>query len=204
MKIYKKIVYDKYDNIIEEDSYEYEGPLALADPVTAGFTAAMGVAQYKQQGAIGKYNQANANRNALVAEQEGEQIQRQAEFDIARFDQQFRQAEGTVAVSLSKSGVVVGSGSAARIAMANAMEAQMQRNVTQYNADIGTSRKMEEANFSRIAGKMARQQARLAQISTIANTGTSLLKMNPAKTNNNIGYNQNNVNAGIRSNEDDF
>ena len=106
----------------------------------------------------------------------------QAEFDIARFDQQFRQAEGTVAVSLSKSGVVVGSGSAARIAMANAMEAQMQRNVTQYNADIGTSRKMEEANFSRIAGKMARQQARLAQISTIANTGTSLLKMNPAKT----------------------
>ena len=177
MKIYKKIVYDKYDNIIEEDSYEYEGPLALADPVTAGFTAAMGVAQYKQQGAIGKYNQANANRNALVAEQEGQQIQKQAEFDIARFDQQFRQAEGTVAVSLSKSGVVVGSGSAARIAMANAMEAQMQRNVTQYNADIGTSRKMEEANFSRIAGKMARQQAKLAQINTIAKTGTSLLKL---------------------------
>mgnify|MGYP003637800151 FL=1 len=180
MKIYKKIIYDKYDNIIEEDSYEYEGPLALADPVTAtAVTIGMGVAQYKQQGAIGKYNQANANRNALVAEQEGQQIQKQAEFDIARFDQQFRQAEGTVAVSLSKSGVVVGSGSAARIAMANAMEAQMQRNVTQYNADIGTSRKMEEANFSRIAGKMARQQAKLAQINTIAKTGTSLLKMKP-------------------------
>tara|TARA_B110000971_G_scaffold89905_1_gene92491 strand:- start:182 stop:631 length:450 start_codon:yes stop_codon:yes gene_type:complete len=139
--------------------------------------ATMGVIQAKQQGAIGKYNQANANRNALVAEQEGEQIQRQAEFDIARFDQQFRQAEGKVDVSLAKSGVVVGSGSAARIAMANAMEAQMQRNVTQYNADIGTSRKMEEANFSRIAGKMARQQAKLAQINTIAKTGTSLLKL---------------------------
>ena len=144
--------------------------------------ATMGVIQAKQEGAIGKYNQANAERNATIAEQEGQQIQRQAEFDIARFDQQFRQAEGTVDVSLAKSGVVIGSGSAARIAMANAMEAQMQRNVTQYNADIGTSRKMEEANFSRIAGKMARQQARLAQISTIANTGTSLLKMNPAKT----------------------
>ena len=188
MKIYKKIVYDKYDNIIKEDSYEYEGPLSLADPVTAtAVTIGMGVAQAKQQGAIGKYNQANANRNALVAEQEGEQIQKQAEFDIAQFDKQFRQLEGTAVVSLAKSGVVVGSGTGARIAMANAMEAQMQKNVMQYNADIGTAKKMEEANFSRIAGKMARQQARLAQIGTIAQTTSSLLLMNPSKTNNNIG-----------------
>ena len=165
--------------------------------------ATMGVIQAKQQSAIGKYNQANANRNALVAEQEGQQIQKQAEFDIARFDQQFRQAEGTVDVSLAKSGVVIGSGSAARIAMANAMEAQMQRNVTQYNADIGTSRKMEEANFSRIAGKMARQQARLAQISTISNTGTSLLKMR-SPSNKTGSYNETNINAGIQSNRDDF
>ena len=31
---------------------------------------AIGAAQYQQQGAIGKYNQAVANRNAQVAEQE--------------------------------------------------------------------------------------------------------------------------------------
>ena len=30
MKIYKKIVYDKYDNIIEEDSYEYHGQVTQA------------------------------------------------------------------------------------------------------------------------------------------------------------------------------
>ena len=30
MKIYNKIVYDKNDNIIEEDSYEYHGPIAKA------------------------------------------------------------------------------------------------------------------------------------------------------------------------------
>lgn len=30
MKVYKKIVYDKNDNIIEEDSYEYNGPIAEA------------------------------------------------------------------------------------------------------------------------------------------------------------------------------
>ena len=35
---------------------------------------AIGAAQYQQQGAIGKYNQAVANRNAVVAEQEAVQV----------------------------------------------------------------------------------------------------------------------------------
>ena len=30
MKIYNKIVWDKDGNVIEEDSYEYEGPVAQA------------------------------------------------------------------------------------------------------------------------------------------------------------------------------
>ena len=36
---------------------------------------------------------------------------------------------------------------------------------------------MEEANFARIQGQVARQQARLAQIGTLTQTGTSLLSM---------------------------
>ena len=36
---------------------------------------------------------------------------------------------------------------------------------------------MEEANFARIQGQVARQQARLAQIGTLTQTGTSLLTM---------------------------
>jgi hypothetical protein len=37
-----------------------------------------------------KYNKSmSANRNAQVAEQEAEQIEKQLEFDIARFDEQF-------------------------------------------------------------------------------------------------------------------
>ena len=36
---------------------------------------------------------------------------------------------------------------------------------------------MEEANFARIQGTMARQQARIAQLQTITQTGTSLLSM---------------------------
>ena len=150
-------------------------PTAAFNPYVAAATIGMGVIQAKQQRAIGKYNQANAERSALVLEQEGEQIQKQTEFDIARFDQRFRQAEGTTQVSLAKSGVVMDSGTGARITMANAIEAQMERNVMRYNADIGTARKMEEANFSRASGQMARTAARLANIQTASKVGSSLL-----------------------------
>jgi hypothetical protein len=138
---------------------------------------ALGVAQYQQQGALGKYNQAVQNRNAQVAEQEAQLIQQQAEFDVASFDKKFRQFEGETKVSLAKSGVVQGSGSAYRIEEANSIEAQLQRNVIKYNANVNSSRRMEEANFARIQGQVARQQARLAQIGTLTQTGTSLLTM---------------------------
>ena len=121
------------------------------------------------------YNQQVANRNADILEQEAGQIDKQAEFDIARFDQQFRKSVGTVNVALAKSGVVITSGSAERIKEANALEAEMQNKITRYNADVSIANKMEEARFSRIQGEMARQQARLANISTVAKAGTSLL-----------------------------
>ena len=149
------------------------------NPYAAAFTVGMGVIQAKQQGAIGKYNQANANRNAAVLEQEATQIGKQTEFDIAQFDKQFRKLKGEVIVKTAKSGVVQGSGTAARIAMSNAIEAQLEKNVINYNGSIAVARKKEEAQFQKISGQMARQQARLAQIGTIAKTTSSLLLMNP-------------------------
>ena len=139
------------------------------------FTVGMTAVQMKQQSAIGKYNQEVANRNATIAEQEAGQIDKQAEFDIARFDQRFRQSVGTVEVALAKSGVDITSGSGARVKEANALEKEMNNKLTRYNADVGMANKMEEARFSRIQGEMARQQARLANISTVAKAGTSLL-----------------------------
>jgi hypothetical protein len=139
---------------------------------------AIGAAQYQQQGAIGKYNQAVQNRNAQVAEQEDKLIQQQAEFDVASFDKKFRQFEGTTKVSLAKSGVVQGSGSAYRIEEANSIEAQLQKNVIKYNANVNSARRMEEANFARIKGQVARQQARLEQIGTVSRVGATLLTMN--------------------------
>jgi len=145
--------------------------MSVAQAITIGAT----VVQVKQQSAIGKYNQKVANRNATIAEQEAVQIDKQAEFDIAKFDQRFRQSKGTVEVALAKSGVVIDSGSGARVTEANNLEKEMQNKITRYNADVNMANKMEEARFSRIQGEMARQQARLANISTVAKAGTSLL-----------------------------
>ena len=148
--------------------------MSYTQAIVAGMTAV----QVKQQSAIGKYNQRVANRNATIAEQEAGQIEKQADFDIARFDQKFRQSVGTVEVALAKSGVDITSGSGARVTEANALEAEMNKKITRYNADVGAANKMEEARFSRIQGEMARQQARLAQIQTVSQTGSSLLTMN--------------------------
>ena len=137
---------------------------------------ALGYAQYKQQGAAGKYNQAVANRNATVAEQEAAQIEKQLEFDLVRFDQQFSKFQGETKVALAMSGVER-SGSGLRALRYNAEQAEIEKNIMDYNAKIGQSRKFEEANFARIQGNIAKQQARMAQLQTISNTGQSLMAM---------------------------
>ena len=149
--------------------------------------ATLGAIQYKQEGAIGKYNQKVANRNAEIAENEAAQINDQAEFDIARFDQEFRKTVGSVEVALAKSGVVIDSGSGARVTEANALEAEMNKKITRYNADVGVAKKMEEAKFSRISGQVARNAARLAQIQTIAKTSSSLLSMSSGSSQKDSG-----------------
>jgi len=178
MKIYNKIVYDINDNIIEEDSYEYEGPLTLADPVSAAVIGGTSLMQYQQQGAIGKYNQAANNRAATVLEGQAAQIEQKAEFDIAQFNKTYQKVKGETTVALAKSGVQVGTGSAYNIALSNALEKRLQENLIRYNSQVAAANKREEASFARIKGNIARQEARLAQIGTIASAGTTLLTMN--------------------------
>jgi hypothetical protein len=137
---------------------------------------AIGAAQYQQQGAIGKYNQAVANRNAEVAEQEAERLEQQLEFDLERFDQQFAQLQGQTKTRILKSGAEI-SGTGLKILRSNAEQAEIEKDILDYNSKVKQSQKLEEANFARIKGTMARQQARLAQIGTLASTGTSLLRM---------------------------
>ena len=137
---------------------------------------AIGAAQYQQQGAIGKYNQAVANRNAQVAEQEAQRLEQQLEFDLARFDQQFAQLQGQTKTRILKSGATL-SGTGLKILRSNSEQAEIEKNILDYNSKVAQSQKLEQANFARIRGNIARQSARLAQIGTLASTGTSLLGM---------------------------
>ena len=147
------------------------------------FQLAMGAAQYKAQGEIGKFNQRVNNRNALILEGQADQIEAKAEFDIAQFEKNFTKVEGQTKVALASSGVQIGSGSAYNIQLSNAYEAELQKQLIEYNSKVAVANKMEEANFARIQGTMARNQAKLAQIQTVAQTGSSLFSMmNKGKT----------------------
>ena len=150
------------------------GFLAPAAPYVVG---ALGVATYNQQGAIGEFNKSVNERNAKVLESQAKQIEEKAKFDVAQFNKKFKQLEGSTKVALAKSGVVMDSGSAYNIELSNAFEAELQTQLIEYNAKVAMSNKMEEANFARISGQMAKNQARLAQLNTLVSTGTSLLSM---------------------------
>ena len=133
------------------------------------------IAAAKQASAIGKYNQAIQNRNAQVAEQEAQAIEQQKNLDIQRFDQQFVQLQGSTKTSILKSGATL-EGTGLRILRANAEQAEIEKDIIDYNAKIGQAKKFEEANFSKIQGQVARQQAKSAELGYYAGAGTSLLK----------------------------
>ena len=139
--------------------------------------AGTSIMQYQQQGAIGKYNQAANNRAATVLEGQADQIEQKAEFDIAQFNKTYQKVKGETTVALAKSGVQVGTGSAYNIALSNALEKRLQENLIRYNSQVAAANKREEASFARIKGNIARQEARLAQIGTIASAGTTLMQM---------------------------
>ena len=137
-------------------------------------TAITSVAAAQQASATGKYNQAVQNRNAQVAEQEAERLEQQNEFDLARFDQQFSQLQGQTKTAILKSGAEL-SGSGLNIMRYNSEQAEIEKDILTYNSKVAQSKKLEEANFARMQGSLARQQARQAQFGYYAQAGQSLM-----------------------------
>jgi len=137
-------------------------------------TAVASIAAAQQASAVGKYNQAIQERNARVAEQEAAQMEQRLEFDLARFDQQFAELQGQTKTRIVKSGAEL-SGSGLRILRSNAEQAEIEKDVLDYNSKVAQSRKLEEANFARMSGQMARMEARQAQFGYYAQAGQSLL-----------------------------
>ena len=134
------------------------------------------IAAAQQASAAGKYNQAIQNRNAQVAEQESQRLAERNEFDLARFDQQFVQLQGSTKTAIYKSGATL-EGSGLRILRYNAEQAEVEKDILTYNSKVAQSQKMEEANFARMQGQVARNEAKIAEYGYYAKAGTSLLRM---------------------------
>ena len=138
-------------------------------------SAVASIAAASQASAAGKYNQAVQERNARVAEQEAEGLEKQKEFDLARFDQQFSQLQGETKTAILKSGVEL-SGSGLNVIRYNAEQAEIEKDILDYNSKVKQSQKLEEANFARMSGNMARMEAKQAQIGYYAQAGKSLMQ----------------------------
>ena len=134
------------------------------------------IAAARQAKAAGKYNKSVQERNAKIAEQEAAQIEKQNEFDIARFDQQFVKLQGQTKTAIIKSGATL-EGSGLRAMRYNAEQAEIQKNVMTYNSKVVQSQKLEEANFARIKGTIAEQQAKVTELGYYAKAGQSLLAL---------------------------
>ena len=141
----------------------------------------LSVSQAKQQSAAGKYNQAIQNRNAEIADQEAIQIEKQTEFDLQRFDQNFKQLQGQTTTRILKSGAELG-GTGLRVLRNNAEEAEKEKNVMRYNSQVAVAQKKEQSNMFRISGQFARQQGRQAAISTLVSTGTTFFGSSAGKS----------------------
>ena len=130
----------------------------------------------RQASAIGSFNQAVAERNATIAEQEAEAQKKLTTYNLNKFNQSFEKLQSRTRVGLLKSGVEL-SGTALKILQSNAEQAELQRDVIEYNGQVAEAKKLEEANFARISGTLARRQANLAALGYISQAGTSLLNM---------------------------
>ena len=126
--------------------------------------------------AAGKYNQKIENRNAEVAIQEKNRLEERNEFDLARFDQQFLQLQGSTKTAIFKSGATL-EGSGLRILRYNAEQAEIEKDILSYNSKVAQSQKMEEANFARMRGQVAKNEAKIAEYGYYAKAGQSLMTM---------------------------
>jgi len=137
-------------------------------------TAVTSVVAAQQASATGKFNQSIQERNALIYEQEKERLEGKLNFDLARFDEKFRQLQGETTTKILKSGAEL-SGSGLRIKRYNAEQAEIEKDIITFNSKVAQSKKMEQANFARMQGQLARMEARQAELGYYAQAGQSLM-----------------------------
>ena len=148
--------------------------LTAAAPYAVAGTAFVG---YQQAGAMGKFNQSVENRNALVKEQNNNILDSKLDLELARFEEDLKKLIATQQVNVAKSGAVIGTGTAQNIKLSTLYKAETDKDIANYNNEIAKARNLEEANFSRIKGSIAKQRAKMEQIQIASSVGSTLLTM---------------------------
>ena len=136
--------------------------------------AGTSVVAAQQASAIGKFNKKVSDRNAYVAAQRSRQIEQKLEFDLARFDDQFRRFQSKTTTNILARGVEL-SGSGLRILRSNAEQAELEKNLKTYSSKVAQLEQDERANFAKIEGDLAKMKSKQAQIGFYSQVGQSLL-----------------------------
>tara|TARA_R110002020_G_scaffold71209_1_gene184176 strand:- start:2447 stop:2929 length:483 start_codon:yes stop_codon:yes gene_type:complete len=149
------------------------GPeLMIASAVIGGIGA---MQEGKAQAKAYRYNASINERNAKVAEQEGEQLVYQTEIDLLGFEKRFENLQAATQQSFRYNGWIADSGTALKVAMANANEADEEIATQRYNAQVGKQQKTESALEQRMQANLNNMYASSARKAGFFKAGSSLL-----------------------------
>ena len=129
----------------------------------------------KQEEAAYNYNTDINERNADVAEQQGEQLVFQEEQNIVDFRKQFDDLQAATSQAFRYNGWIASEGTPLKVALANAQEADEEIATRQYNAKVGRAELNEQATQERMQGQLNRMYGRAANIRGKARATASLI-----------------------------
>jgi len=135
------------------------------------------IMQGQQQEAAYKYNASIAERNAEVAEQQGEQLVYANELEVEKFKDDFQDLQAATQQGYRYSGFVAGSGTPLKVAIENAAQADEEIAIRRYNAKVGKQQAEESALQQRMQGQLQRMYGKQARLAGYINAGSSLLQM---------------------------
>ena len=129
----------------------------------------------KQEQAAYNYNTDINERNADVAEQQGEQLVFQEEQNIVDFRKQFDDLQAATSQAFRYNGWIAAEGTPLKVALANAQEADEEIATRRYNAKVGRAELNEQATQERMQGQLNRMYGKAANIRGKARAAASLI-----------------------------
>ena len=153
----------------------------MGDPVTS--TIIVGAAAAGAAGQIyagkaaeqeGKANQKIAERNAIKAEQDAEQAIALGKRNVSIFEKDFNSLQSQTTASYLKSGVKL-EGTPIEVLTAMYAEAELEKEIIMYNAQVDSADKIEQAVISRMEGAAALARGKNAKKASYFNAGSTLL-----------------------------